>query len=179
MGEQCSPWPHPSQHLVGKLLSHSRLLQTDCRTYRLHARLWQWTWVFGRLIRLKEVKRHLGEYIPSACCLLLCVRTRQGGSRMALRTGPCTSSLYHSDRRLLLRLLPVFYNSSLKGEGSMVFLLKGLLVSYTQGAKLSEFCLATQNHTKWLPPNTRPDSNCPESVTGRLSGTDSGRDSRR
>lgn len=47
---------------------------------------------------------------------------------MALRTGPCTSSLYHSDRRLLLRLLPVFYNSSLKGEGNMVFLLKGLLV---------------------------------------------------
>lgn len=135
--------------------------------------------MFGRLIRLKEVKRHLGEYILRACCLLLCVRTRQGRSRMTLRTGPALPASTTQNRRLLLRLLSVFYNSSLKGEGNMVFLLKGLLVSYTQGAKLSEFCLATQNHIKWLPPNTHPESNCPESVTGRLSGRDSGRDSTR
>lgn len=119
--------------------------------------------------------------IHPACLLSSAVRTDTARKKPhdPAYHDPALPASTTQNRRLLLRLLSVFYNSSLKGEGNMVFLLKGLLVSYTQGAKLSEFCLATQNHIKWLPPNTHPESNCPESVTGRLSGRDSGRDSTR
>lgn len=71
----------------------------------------------GRLIRLEEVKQHLGDTSQVLAAL------HKDTARKKL---PASTT---QNRCLLLRLLPVFYNSSLKGEGNMMFLLKGFLVN--------------------------------------------------